>query len=323
MSACGAMTRRIVLDTDMGSDVDDALCLALALASPEIELVAVTHVTRDTQLRARISRKLLDLGGCGHVPVHPGRSAPLAAEEDRFVWFGNEGKGILAADAAAGRVEAEDSVDALVRLFGEHDDLELVAVGPMTNLAAALQRDPSLASRIAQLTIMGGHVREIAYRGTVFPHGVDYNLCSDPDASVAVLSAGIPTRLVTGDVTLQTWMTRAELDEIAESAGPLREALVAAVHEWTPIMYRLFGGGDPTRPDSNVAFLHDPLALAAVFDESFCRFEDLAIEPVMVDGVFRTLEREASSPNCYPMRCATEVDALRFRSFFVERLRNL
>ncbi len=317
------MARRIVLDTDMGSDVDDALCLALALASPELELVAVTHVTRDTHLRARISRKLLDLAGCEHVPVHPGRATPLVAGEGSFVWFGNEGKGILSGDGDAGRVEAEDSVDALIRLFRQHDGLELVAVGPMTNLAAALQKDPSFASRVARLTIMGGHVREISYGDSVFPHGVDYNLCSDPDASLAVLSAGIPTRLVTGDVTLQTWLTRAELDVIAENAGPLREALVAAVHLWTPIMYRLFGGGDPTRPDANVAFLHDPLALAAVFDESFCTFEDLAIEPVIENGVFRTLERTASAPNTYPMRCATAVDAARFRSFFVERLQTI
>ena len=66
------MVRRIVLDTDMGSDVDDALCLALALASPEIEIVAVTNVTRDTTLRARISRRLLDLAGRPDVPVYAG-----------------------------------------------------------------------------------------------------------------------------------------------------------------------------------------------------------------------------------------------------------
>jgi purine nucleosidase len=105
------MARRIVLDTDMGSDVDDALCLALALASPEIELVAVTHVAGDTRLRARISRRLLDLAGRDEVPVFAGRRLPLAGGADRFVWFGNEGLGILDA-ADAGRVEDEDAVDA-------------------------------------------------------------------------------------------------------------------------------------------------------------------------------------------------------------------
>jgi purine nucleosidase len=317
------MERRIVLDTDMGSDVDDALCLALALASPEIELVAVTHVTRDTHMRARISRKLLDLAGFGHVPVYAGQRAPLVAPPERFVWFGNEGVGILESDGDGCGVEAEDAVEALLRLFGESGGLELVAVGPMTNLAVALQRDPSFASRVAQLTIMGGHVREIAYAGRIFPYGVDYNLCSDPEASLAVLTAGMPTRLVTGDVTLQTWMTRADLDAIRERGGLLRQALVAAVNAWTPIMYDLFGGSDPAAPEANVAFLHDPLALVSVFDESFCTFEDLAIQPTITEGVFRTIERDRPSADTVDMRCATAVDAPRFRELFVDRLRGL
>jgi len=313
------MTRRIVLDTDMGSDVDDALCLALALASPEIELVAVTHVAGDTRLRARISRRVLDLAGRRDVPVHAGESVPLGASPDKFVWFGNEGVGILDADDT-GRVEEESAVDALIRLFEADGDLELVAVGPMTNVAAALARRPSLATRIRQLTIMGGHLREITYRGTVFPSGVDYNLCSDPDASLIVLRSGIPTRMVTGDVTLQTWLTRAGLDAIAARGGPLRRALVAAVEEWTPIMYRLFGADDAMRADANVAFLHDPLALASVFDESFCTFEDLAIEPRIENGVLRTIESRRLEAGTFAMRCAVAVDAARFGEFFVERL---
>lgn len=314
------MTQRIVLDTDMGSDVDDALCLALALASPEVELVAVTHVAGDTRLRARISRRLLDLAGRDDVPVFAGRSRPLRGDEDRFVWFGNEGVGILDASSTE-RVEEEDAVAALVRLFESEDDLELVAVGPMTNVAAALECRPSLASRIRRLTVMGGHLREIAYGGKVLGPGVDYNLCSDPEASRVVLTAGIPTRLVTGDVTLQTWLTRAGLERIAARGGRLNTALAAAVMQWTPIMYRLFGiDADASWPDANVAFLHDPLALAAVFDESFCTFADLPIEPVIADGIFRTFERAAAAPGTYVMRCATAVDAPRFRDFFVERL---
>ncbi len=317
------MKRRIVLDTDMGSDVDDALCLALALASPEIELVAITHVSRDTRMRARISRKLLDMAGQTDVPVYAGCVAPLASDEGRFVWFGNEGKGILVDEEDSDEVEAEDAVDALIRLFAENDGLELVAVGPMTNLASALQRSPGFAANVGQLTVMGGHIRDISYRGTVFPPGVDYNLCSDPESSLAVLTAGIPTRLVTGDVTLRTWMTRSDLDAIAEGAGPLRRSLVSAVQHWTPLMYDLFGGDDAAAPDANVAFLHDPLALAATFDESFCRFERLSIEPTIDNGVFRTLEHDTPSECTHFMPCATDVDAQRFREFFVERIRTL
>ena len=109
--------RRIVLDTDMGSDVDDALCLALAMASPEIELVAVTTVTRDTRLRARIAKRLLTLGGHGNVPVYAGETHPLAGG-DRFVWFGLEGEGILDDGQSPDAISEEHAVDALVRLCG-------------------------------------------------------------------------------------------------------------------------------------------------------------------------------------------------------------
>jgi purine nucleosidase len=169
---------RIVLDTDMGSDVDDALCLALALASPEIELVAVTTVSGDTVRRARIARRLLELAGRGDVPVHAGLEKPRT-EGSTFAWGGHEGEGILAkGDDPA--VEAEPAAEAIARLLRSEDDLEIVAVGPMTNVAAVLDADPTLAGRIRRLTLMGGHVREIRYHDFVFAPGVDYNFCSDP-----------------------------------------------------------------------------------------------------------------------------------------------
>lgn len=302
----------------MGSDVDDALCLALALASPELDLVAVTHVAGDTQLRARISRRLLDLAGRSDVPVYAGCEAPLAGGADRFVWFGNEGVGIL--DDDGGVVEREHAVDALVRLFEQHDDLELVTVGPLTNVAAALARRPGLAAHIARVTIMGGHLREEAYGGRDLGPDVDYNLRSDAEASLAVLTSGVPIRLVPINVTLQTWLTRAGLDRIAAGGGALRSALVAAVREWTPIMNRLYDiRVEVEAPQDNVAFLHDPLTLATAFDESFCRWEELPIEVVLDRGVLRTIAHAQSGPGTNTMRCATAVDAARFHDFFVDR----
>ena len=88
------MAHRIVLDTDMASDVDDALCLALALAAPELEILAVTHVGREPQLRARVTRKLLELAGRSEIPAYAGCRVPVLAGEG-FNWFGHEGVGIL------------------------------------------------------------------------------------------------------------------------------------------------------------------------------------------------------------------------------------
>ena len=311
------MARAVVLDTDMGSDADDALCLALALAAPELDLVAVTCVGRESRLRARIARKLLELGGREHVPVYAGCRVPLLAGAG-YNWFGHEGLGILQPGVEP-PIEPAHAVDALLELSAARPGLDVCAVGPLTNLALALAKDPDFAARVGRLTIMGGHLRRVEYRGRVFPVGVDYNLCSDPHASLLVLRSGIPTRLVTADVTLRTWLRGADVESLEKSGSPLLEAVARAVRFWTPVQRRLL---DPTPGDDfdNAAFLHDPLALACVYDESFCGFETLEVEPAIEDGVFRTIERAEPSEATYPMRCATTVDASRIRAHFMERV---
>jgi inosine-uridine nucleoside N-ribohydrolase len=309
--------RRVVLDTDMGSDADDALCLALGLAAPELELVAVTCVGRESRLRAQIASRVLELGGAPQVPVFAGCRTPLLGGAG-YNWFGHEGLGILEPGVEPA-IEPAHASDALLELSKRWPGLEIAAIGPLTNLALALAKDPDFAARVGRLTVMGGHLREVSYRGRSFAHGVDYNLCSDPHASLAVLRSGIPTRLVTADVTLRTWLREADVARLEKSSSPLHAALARAVRLWTPVQRRLL---DPEPDDGfdNAAFLHDPLTLACVYDESFCGFETLEIEPAIVDGVFRTIERPRASAATFPMRCATSVDAERFRSHFVSRV---
>ncbi len=303
------MARRIVLDTDIGTDADDALALALALASPELELVAVTTVAGDTTVRARIAARLLALADRRGVPVHAGCMRPLSTP-DGFAWFGHEGDGIL--DGTREPIDDEPAVDALLRLFRGEEALELVALGPLTNLATALEREAGFARRVSRLTIMGGWLRGAVVGERTLPPSVDYNLCSDPVATMRVLSAGIPTRLVSADATVQVWLGGADIDRLERAGTPLQIALARAVRIWTPVQRRLFAGfGAPLGAD-NAVFLHDPLALACVHDESFCTMEDLAIEPAARDGVYRSLVRPPGAPGAFPMRCATAVAAARF-----------
>src|SRR5262249_29166091 len=155
------------------------------------------------------------------------------------------------------------------------------------------------------------------------PHGVDYNLCSDPAAAMATLTAGMPVRLVTADVTLRTWMTPDDVAALAASGSPFLDAVARAIGHWTPVMRRMFSGRGARMGDDNAAFLHDPLALACAYDESFCGFEDLHVETVVRDGVLRTIRHSQPTPATRPMRCAITVDAPRFRAYLVERLLNL
>ncbi len=309
------MPRRILLDTDLGTDVDDALCLALALASPEIELVGVTTVGRDSAYQARITARLLRLAGRSDVPVFAGCRVSVLGKR-RFIWLGHEGEGILAPGEPEA-FESEHGVDALLRLTAGAD-VEIVAVGPMTNLGVALMKDPDLAARVPQITLMGGHLREVELGGRVLPPGTDYNLCADPEASLVLLRSGMTTRLVPIDVTLRTRMRGEDVDRIEAVGTPFHSALAQALRIWTRLMRQRLGAGS-----DNAAFLHDPLALACAHDESFCTFEELEVEPAIEERGFRSFERDAASEASRPMRCAVDVDAEAFRRHMVERIAEL
>ena len=312
------MKHRVLLDTDMGTDVDDALCLALALASPEVELVAVTTVSGDTLARSRITKKLLQLAGRNDIPVFRGESEACSPNR-AFAQTGHEGEGIVTSGEEL-TIESEPATAAIGRMIKQDDDLEIVAVGPMTNLARTLMAEPELASHINRLTIMGGHIRDISYGGFSFPPGIDYNLCSDPEASLRVLRDDIPIRLVTGDVTLQTWMREQDLQAWRNRDTGFHRALVQAVDIWTPLQKEIFGGLGADMTGDNAAFLHDPLTLACVFDPSLCAFETLAIEACLQNETLRTLERPDGTVEARSMQVATSVDAVRFREDFVERI---
>jgi len=313
--------RPVLFDTDIGSDVDDALALALLLAaSAHFDLRVVTTVAGDTAVRAHVAAGLLALAGRGDVEVCAGERRPLLRAPERFVWFGHEERCIAAPPAAP--LSHEPAPERIVRAAHELPGLEIVAVGPLTNLARALVIDPELPACVAGLTVMGGHLREARIGSFVCPPGVDYNLCSDPEASVAVLGAGFRTTLVTADVTLATWLDAPAMLRLAH-AGPLARALVSQIRIWEPVQHRIFTQMGGTLAPDNAAFLHDPLTVLALIDPSPLRFERLRIVTTIEDGVLRTHELPLSAQLGAEMRVATAVDARRAERAIVGRLESL
>jgi len=312
------VSRPVLLDTDLGSDVDDAIALALLLASPELAPVAVTTVGGDVHGRARASARLLGLAGRTEVEVCAGAQDALVRRE-RFVWRDIETEGYPPGPDA--RLGDEPGAERIVRAAREVPGLELIAIGPLTNLAHALALDPELPKRVACLHVMGGHIRRVAIGERVCAPGIDYNLCSDPEASAMVLGAAFRTRLVTADVTLQTWLREADLARLEAAPGPVARALVPLVRIWTPWQRKIFVDqlGGTLAPD-NVAFLHDPLTVLSLVDESALRFERLRIVPTIADGVFRTLEGSDALGIGAPMDVATGVDAVAARDAMMTRL---
>jgi purine nucleosidase len=307
-----ASRQAIVLDTDVGTDVDDALAIGLILASPELDLRAVTTVSGDVTRRAQIAKKLLVMGGQPDVPVLAGVRHPVLRQRS-FLWLGHEGKGIIHQDDAIAVVR-EHAVDALIDLaLREHP--RVVAIGPLSNLAVAIMKEPAVIDAIPHLTVMGGSLRLSSDPGVP---AIEYNLGSDAEASLVVLSAGIPTTLVPLDVTWRTFFRSRELARLRESGSRLVQALCDAMEVWWPV-HREFFAGTRSYDADIVAFLHDPLTVAVLLDRSLVALERMRLRPEIVDGSFR-FTAEASAPE---IEVAVEVDAPRVVEFLLQRLARL
>ena len=300
----------VVLDTDIGTDVDDALALALVLASPELDLRAVTTVSGDVRIRGRIAKKFLSLAGRTDIPVAAGFQEPVLRQRS-FLWLGHEGRGILAPDEALPLASAH-AVDMLIDTL-RRERPQVIAIGPLSNLAVAIMKEPAVIEAIAHLTVMGGALR----RSPGAPPG-DYNMCSDAEAAHLVLSAGIPTTLVPLDVTLQVFLTATELGVLRRARSRVVQVLTQAIDIWAPLQRALV----EALPDANrdaVAFLHDPLTVAVGLDRSLVTTERLRFRPAIVDGAF-CLTPELGAPE---FDVVVAVDARRCVDFVMNRLLRL
>ncbi|MDI7274653.1 MAG: nucleoside hydrolase [Anaerolineae bacterium] len=298
---------QIILDTDIGSDVDDALALSLILCSPELELVGVTCVYGDVSLRARMVMKLLALRGRARVPVATGARQPLLGLRP-VQWAGHEGKGLLGPEDEALTPDPEHAVDLIVRKVMENPGrIHLAAIGPLTNVALAFLREPRLAQALAHLTIMGGSVRG---PGAFHLPYAEYNIHCDPEAAHVVLSSGAPITLVPLDVTTQVAIRPEGVARIRAGGTPFHEAIARQVE-----LYPHFASRGYTH-------LHDPLAVATVIRPDLVRLEPLHVD-VEMEGrhaAGATLVRAPSAEAPANARVALGVEARRFEEFLVERL---
>jgi purine nucleosidase len=280
------MAVRLILDTDIGTDVDDALALAFALRHPGIDLRAVTTVSGDTRRRARIAAKLLRLADRAEVEVAAGETGP----EDRASEMGHEGDGLL----EPGDPDAASPRDAVRLLLEEtaRERLTVAAVGSQSNVAAALERDPGLAGRVERLAVMGGDLAP--------DRPGEHNVNVDRRASVRALGAGFPTLLVPFDVTMRTTITTRALERL-RAGDPLCRALAALIEHWVPVLRGL----DPHLPGDVVAALHDPLTLAALVEPGLVEIERLHVTVAEHDGQVHT----RIDPDGQPMDVVRDVDA--------------
>ncbi len=261
---------RVLIDCDTGTgvpgaNVDDGLELALALRSPEVELVAVTVVAGNVPLPLGVAstRRILDLGGRSDIPVYGGAARPLLQDpsairerlaERARVSPGRELWRDVVAPAAAEASGQGHAALAMVREVMAHPgQTTIVATAPLTNLALALVLEPRVAANVRRVVIMGGAIALAGTRG-------DLNLGYDPEAARIVLRSGAPLLLVPLDVTTRTLFTLRDNARLAAARDPLARYLALTTEPWIrwSMQVRCLDG----------CWLHDPLAFAAALDPS-------------------------------------------------------
>jgi purine nucleosidase len=254
--------KRVILDTDIGTDVDDCLALALILASPELELAGVTVVHGNVLLRARMVLKLLELRGAQEIPVALGAVKPLLSMRP-VCWAGYEGSGLLEPGDERLAPGKESAVELIVRTVMDNPgEITLIAIGPLTNIAAACLCEPRLAANLASLVIMGGVVG--GAHALALPWA-EHNFKCDPEAADVVLSAGAPVIIVPLDVTTRVRITEEGVARIRAAGDPFHQAVAEQVK-----LYPRFA----VRGWTN---LHDPLAVMAAIDPALLSLEPLHV----------------------------------------------
>ncbi|MCC3733275.1 nucleoside hydrolase [Rouxiella badensis] len=241
---------KIILDCDPG--IDDAVAILLALASPEeIELVGITTVSGNVSLERTSynARRICTLASREDIPVYAGCARPmLEAECIHTTVHGNDGLGNVKLPQPAFSLEPQHAVDFIIHtLHAEPGQITLCPIGPMTNIALAIIKDPTIVPKIKRLVFMGGAA---FCPGNVSPTA-EFNIYVDPWAAHVVLSAGIPQVMFGLDVTLQAKINAPYLDAL-EQVNPLLKTATA--------MLRNYGVSDPC--------LHDPCVIAWLIDPS-------------------------------------------------------
>jgi len=322
------MPERVIVDTDPG--IDDALAILLALQSPELEIAAVTTVSGnvpvDTATRNVFTVFSL-LPSASPPPVAKGASKPRQ-KEPLFATHvhGHDGLGGLDCYRnGAGNpryapplvtLSDRDSVDEIVhQLAVTPVPITIIALGPLTNVAAAIEKDKERMATAKRIVLMGG---AIGVPGNVTPVA-EFNIYVDPHAAGIVFNSGIPITVVGLDVTSQVKLTRNTITlevashqtAVSQFLSDCTEGLLTFAEERT---------GEPS------LFLHDPLAVGVVIDPSFVTKKAMHIE-IETNGEITegmtVADRRQIKPNwkrAPNAEVCVNVDASRFLSFFLERL---
>lgn len=297
---------KIIIDTDVGTNADDAIAISLAAKSPEIQIIGVTTVYGNVEVRTRIAKELLRLCGSDDVPVYSGIEHTLLRNREIY-WTGLE-------DAASVSDRSPDAsakmsghaVDFIIQQIMEHPgEITLVTIGPLTNIAAALIREPDIASHVKRIVMMAG-VTRLASNGLYLTH-VEHNIKCDPEAASVVFSCGAPITMVGLDVTRQAIFTQEDVTRMANSGTPLALKLTEAIQSYMDYMQR------------DYSYMCDPLAVATLLDSTLVKTKRMNVR-IEYDHRPHTGQTVAELSDDGHVDVCLEVDKERFFALLYDRV---
>jgi len=309
--AAPAQVGPILIDTDAGSD--DFMAVALLLAHPDVQIDAITVVNglAHVDAGARNMGRLLDFAGRTRIPVFAGRNSPLqSSAEFPAEWRKTSDHLVDALPPASRPPEARRAADYLVeRLRNAPAPVQILALGPLTNIAEALERDRSVARRIREIVLMGGavHVPGNLQDGGVFHtknSTAEWNIFIDPLAADIVFRSGVPIRLIALDATNKVKIGPEFLREFKTKALSPLGRVVAGVLE-----------RDRESIDTGIFYAWDPLAAAALLRPSIVKTAAMHIE-IRQDAPQEG--RTMASPGEPNVNVAVDADGAAFRALFLE-----
>jgi purine nucleosidase len=245
--ATASAPEKIIIDTDIGDDVDDAFALALAIKSPELRLLGVTTAFGDTEARARIVDRFLGDTGRADIPVFVGKATATknGMSQRRY------------GDGRFAKTSHDDAVEFLLGQIRRYPgEITLIAIGPLMNVGAAIEKDPATFRKLKRVVVMGGSVRrgygDLGYTAPV-PPMAEWNILNDVASAQKLFGSGVPLYVMPLD------STQLKLDEVKRA---FLFSQGTAVTDQLTILYHLWGQETPT--------LFDVMTIAFVLRPELC-----------------------------------------------------
>lgn len=299
------VAEKIIIDTDIGDDIDDAFALALALNSPEFDILGVSAAFGDTTTRARLLDRFLDEAGRSDIPVAAGKPAAVNLQAFTQRRWAEGGRSV--------RPSHPDAVDFTLDQIRKYpSQVTLVAIGPLPNIGAMIDKDPATFRKLKRVVIMGGSINTLSdpfnIAAPIPPH-VEWNIKNDVASAQKLFASGVPLQVLPLDSTANL-----KMHDVA------RDALFAHESALTNILMVLYEQWGFRRPEGSFAYmrkavptLYDPMTLASLLDPSLCPLTAMHIQ-VDNDGMTRP------APGAPNAQVCLKSDENAFLHFYVKRL---